>query len=210
MTAVANHTRPFLVGVSGPSGSGKTDLCRCLLDRFPEATLLMQDWYFKPPEELQEDMNFCDLSTLQTDRFVADVISLSMGDIVHAPKMNLHTFEPLPGYVPVAPKKIVLVEGMTIFRLSEIFDLFQLCIYLSPSQEILRRRKVARDTTGRGRSIQRAVKQLEGWVISEYLRDMRTLEARVQFLNADLSKEEICAQVSQLIEESLEKLSLTH
>lgn len=203
MQNVSNDTKPLFIGISGPSGSGKTALCSCLLRRFPEATLLMQDWYFKSPAELQEDMNFCDLSTLQTERFIADVISLNKGEVVHAPRMNLHTFEPMPGYQQISPKKIVLVEGMTVFRLPEIFNFFNLRIYLSPSQEILIQRKVARDTKGRGRSIQRAMKQLDEWIIPEYLRDKSTLETYVQFLNADGNEEEVCARVSQLLEELL-------
>lgn len=188
---------PRVVGISGPSGAGKTEVAHRLLKLLPATSILMQDWYFKDPELLDDDSNFCDPDTLHAPEFLTAVHDLSAGQAVTAPRIDLRTFRRLPGTRVVRPRETIIVDGMTIFRFREISDRFAHRFYLSPSESVLTLRKLQRDTDTRGRSRDEALKQLHSWILPEYSRDRRELEGHVTFICCDRSVEDVCNDIVQ-------------
>jgi uridine kinase len=183
-----------VIGISGPSGSGKTALCQCLEKLLPDSMVLQQDLYFKPAGSLSEFDNFCDLDCLLLERFIRDVVFISSGEAIQAPNLDLNTFERLDGFLVFKRSRYVLIEGMTIFRIPEIYSLFNYRFYLSPGMDEIRRRKTQRDLEHRRKTKDEIEYQLS-WVEQEYIYDLENLPGGINFISGNSSTEQICQQV---------------
>jgi uridine kinase len=204
LAALAYHVTGSLVvimvtvGIAGPSGSGKSKLCSCLLGKLPGARLLQQDWYFKAPEELPADANFCDPRHLHLDQFIRDALTLSQGHAITVPNMDMSTFTRTGEVVTIEPGRYLLIEGMTIFRIPEIFDICQRRIYISPGIAAIRRRKWRRDKLERGRDAQNIRAQL-AWVELEYQNDLECIQSDILLLNGVVPLNRMCRLAENFI-----------
>jgi uridine kinase len=166
---------PVVLGISGPSGSGKSTVANAVRDRVPSSIVLQQDWYFKDTIDCPPDANFCDFRWLDIDQFVMDLRSLIEGVAVAVPAVDFMTFERV-GTQILQPTPVILVEGMTIFRINELGRCFDLKYYIESDFETLAERKRVRDRTERQKTADVIEAQLR-WIAEEYRRDAR-LRAR--------------------------------
>lgn len=197
------------VGISGPSGSGKSALCACLMGKLPGARLLQQDWYFKDPEELPVDGNFCDPHYLHLDQFIQDALALSRGQAIAVPCMDMSTFSRTGEMITIEPGEYLLIEGMTLFRIPEIYDICQRRIYISPGIAALRRRKWRRDKLERGRVAQNIRMQL-AWVEREYQSDLESLRPEVFVLSGVIPVSRMCRLAADFIRLHSSRLMCSH
>lgn len=168
--------RPSLVvGISGPSASGKTTLANALLCGFPDAVHLQQDLFFVDPEHCDPDSNFCDPRYLRVNEFVNTASLLAHGMPVMLPHIDFSTFERVGSRQESTSKsRLLIIEGMTIFRFPEIPPLCDLRFYLTPDLVAVQHRKLRRDMSERGKS-ESQVKSQMSWVIQEYEEDLAQL-----------------------------------
>lgn len=148
---------PFLAGIAGPSCSGKTELARALT-RFlqDQALLFTMDHYYVdrshiPPAE-RHDFNFDHPEALDHELIVRDVQALKLGLPIEQPRYSFITDSRLSDTQPLAPRPVVLVEGLFSLYWPELRDLLDLTIYVETSDEICFARRLARDVQERGRS----------------------------------------------------------
>jgi uridine kinase len=170
-----------VIGVSGPSCSGKSTEAARLASRL-DATVLRQDLYFVDPDYCSPDANFCDLRYLHVDEFVTAATHLASGVPTPVPTIDFSTFRRV-GTVDLAPSPVLIIEGMTIFRIPAIAAMCQRRIYLTLEFEALAARKRERDVTERSKSAQIIAAQLE-WMRHEYERDLVDLRGSVEFVDA--------------------------
>jgi uridine kinase len=151
---------------------------------------LQQDWYFKDPDELEEDANFCELQYLHLQQFVSDVRALKRGKSIAVRRMDMRTFCRTNDIDIIAPGDFLLLEGMTLFRIPEVAAACDRRIYLSPGMAAIRRRKWRRDRLERGRSARNIQNQL-AWVEREYRDDLVRLPPEVFVISGAMRRARI-------------------
>lgn len=147
---------PIIVGITGGSGSGKTTLAEGLRDLtadFGGVVISQDDYYLGLPDGVDaSEYNFDDPVALDLDRLASDLASLKAGCAVRRPVYDFIRHRRADRGQETVPVPLVIVEGLFLFVLPALRDLFDLRFFVDvPAHERLRRR-IQRDRTSRGRS----------------------------------------------------------
>jgi len=149
-------TTPIIVGIAGGSGSGKTTLAeglRELTADFGSVAITQDDYYLGLPDGADASgYNFDEPAALDLDRLASDLAALKAGRTVSRPVYDFVHHRRSERVQITSPTPLIIVEGLFIFALPALRDLFDLRFFVDvPAHERLRRR-VQRDRTSRGRS----------------------------------------------------------
>jgi len=176
---VISAQKPFAVGISGPSGAGKSCLSEQLASELTSASVISLDWFFRLPSD-GVYKNYWDIRCYDTNAFIECVANLSKGMTVEVPEIEFETFSAM-GLRTIAPREVLLIEGMALFRAAGIFDLLDLAVFLSPPAEIVVQRKMDRDYNERKRPKLEIEEQLV-WVMQEWRVDLSFLPPQVKVI----------------------------
>ncbi|WP_031498821.1 uridine kinase [Bryobacter aggregatus] len=148
---------PLLVGIAGPSCSGKTELARGLARQLHEDALLFAlDHYYNDRSHIEEpersNFNFDHPDTLDAKLLIKDIESLKNGLAIEQPRYSFVTHSRLEDTEPVAPRPIILIEGLFSLYWEELRNLLDLRVYVETNDEECFRRRLRRDVTERGRT----------------------------------------------------------
>jgi len=147
---------PVIVGIAGGSGSGKTTLAEGLRDLtadFGSVAITQDDYYLGLPDGADASgYNFDEPVALDLDRLASDLAALKAGRAVRRPVYDFVRHRRSDRAQVTSPSPLIIVEGLFLFVLPALRDLFDLRFFVDvPAHERLRRR-VQRDRTSRGRS----------------------------------------------------------
>lgn len=139
--------KTIIIGISGGSGSGKTSFIRSLRASFPESALciISQDDYYKPREQQQQDengiKNFDLPESIDLEAFLFDIRHLKNGEVIHRKEYNFNNELASPKMVTFKPAPVLVIEGLFVFHVKEIFEMLDLSIIINakPSDKIIRR-----------------------------------------------------------------------
>jgi uridine kinase len=156
---------PLVIGIAGGSGSGKTTVAQEILQRVgPERIAYLQhDSYYKdlsglPPAQRAE-VNFDHPNSLDTDLLVQHVRSLRDRKPVDVPIYDFATHSRTSRTFPVAPRAVMLVEGILLFAEPELRLLFDVKLFVDTDPDIRFIRRLQRDLAERGRTMESVVRQ---------------------------------------------------
>lgn len=157
--------RPVVVGIAGASGSGKTTLAQALVGALGDRALLIHhDRYYHdvahPPS-----FNYDVPEAYETELLLQHVSALSAGQRVGLPVYQFATHSRRPEVEEVAPRPVILVEGILVLAEARLRQLMHLKVYVDTPIDLCLARRVQRDVVSRGRDA--------GEVIGRYLRDVR-------------------------------------
>jgi uridine kinase len=150
---------PLLLGIAGGTGSGKTTLAEAIARSLPEgrAALIQHDWYYFDRSHLAPDerarINFDEPSALDNARFAADLRALKESRAVECPRYDFSTHTRVPTTVRVEPHPIVIVEGILLYAVAEVRDVFDLRLFVETDDDIRLLRRIRRDMEERGRDL---------------------------------------------------------
>jgi uridine kinase len=173
MTGMHNLINPITVGVAGGTGAGKTTVSRAILDRAGAENIayLEHDAYYKDLRDLPfahtGPLNFDHPDTLETSLLVEHVQQLRHGQPVAVPIYDFTTNRRLSEVKIVYPQPIILVEGILIFAEPELRELFDVRIFVDTDADIRFIRRLRRDVSERGRTVES--------VIAQYLTSVRPM-----------------------------------
>lgn len=148
----------YVIGIAGGSGSGKTTLVDAILSLIPreEIAILPQDAYYrdnsKIPLEERFKLNYDHPDSIEWELMRDDIQKLKNGETVDRPTYSYLTCTRLEETVPVAPKKILLVEGILIYTSSIICKELDMKIFLEVPADQRLTRIIQRDMESRGRT----------------------------------------------------------
>ncbi len=166
----------YIIGITGASGSGKTTLAQRLLELFGDrAQLISLDSYYKDfsdlPFEKRAALNFDAPDIHDHALLEQDLRTLLAGENIPCRDYDFvnHCRSDRQD-VTIAPKPILIIEGIHVFARPEVRDLCDLKVFaeLDPDVAILRR--VKRDMEERGRD-------LDG-ITLQYLRTVKPMYER--------------------------------
>jgi uridine kinase len=155
----------MVVGISGGTGSGKTTLSELILEKIgrDKIAYLPHDAYYRDqkhlPLEERAKVNYDHPDSLETELLIKHIEQLKAGEVIEMPQYDFTIHNRKDETVRVEPKRVALVEGILIFVEKALRNLFDMKIYVDTDADIRFIRRLTRDVTERGRTVQSVINQ---------------------------------------------------
>lgn len=152
-----------LIGISGGSGSGKTTIIRKISESVRDFVFIPQDNYYKSAANISNtnitDFNFDHPDAFDTDLLLEHLQMLKEGRGIEMPTYDFVHHRRAEETVDVSPSRVVLVEGIMVFFEQKIREMMDLKIYVDTPDDIRFIRRLQRDVTERGRTMDSVITQ---------------------------------------------------
>jgi len=156
-----DHRR--IVGIAGGSGSGKTTIVSRITEIVRDYALVPQDNYYRSAEYVTNQsitsFNFDHPDAFDSDLLVDHLKALKAGRPVRMPQYDFVRNRRLAETVLVEPRRLVILEGIMIFFDQRVRDLIDLKLYVDTPDDIRFIRRLRRDITERGRTVDSVIEQ---------------------------------------------------
>ena len=163
-------SEPIVIGVAGGSGSGKTTVVRQIVESLgPEQVIVLEhDRYYRDRNDLRLEeraaLNYDHPDSLETDLLVAHLHELRAGRAVELPVYDFARFARKAACERVDPRRAIIVEGILIFTDAELRRLMDVKVFVDTDADTRFIRRLQRDITDRGRTVQSVIDQYLGSV----------------------------------------------
>lgn len=163
----------LLIGVAGGSGSGKTTVSHAILERVGRERIayLQHDAYYRDrsnlPIEERARLNYDHPDSLETDLLIEHLKQLRAGRAIEMPQYDFAQHVRKVETRRVEPRTVILVEGILIFADRTLREMFDIKIYVDTDPDLRFLRRLQRDITERGRTVES--------VIAQYLETVRPM-----------------------------------
>jgi len=152
--------QPIIIGIAGGSGSGKTTLANRIIEKLTsDIVLLVQhDAYYYDlsvmPDPNPANINYDHPNSLETTLCVDHLHKLKHGERVQQPLYDFSTHKRRRESRPLEPKPIILVEGILVLVEESLRAELDLKVFVDAEPDIRLLRRMERDITVRGRTVQ--------------------------------------------------------
>ncbi len=153
------------LGVAGGTGSGKTTVAHSILETVgPERiAFLAQDSYYKDVEWGRDaDLlrhNFDHPDALDSDLLIEQVAALKRGEAVEVPIYDFVRHRRTRETRRVEPRAVILLEGILLFAEPRLRALLDFKIFVDTDADVRLLRRLRRDLTERGRTVDDVLRQ---------------------------------------------------
>ena len=156
----------LVIGIAGGTGSGKTTLMNNLIQRFEgSVTVLSHDNYYRRNDHLSYEercqINYDEPAALETDLMARHLDQLRHGETIQCPVYDFSQHNRSDETIEIAPKSVIIVEGILIFENQELRDLMDIKIFVDTDADVRLCRRIKRDVNKRGRSLESVLTQYQ-------------------------------------------------
>ena len=156
----------MVIGIAGGTGSGKTTLMKNLTQRLGnEVTVMSHDNYYKRLDHLSFEercaVNYDEPAAFDTSLMTYHLSELRRGAEVDCPIYDFTVHNRSSETVHLVPRKVIIVEGILIFENQALRDLMDIRIFVDTDADIRVCRRIKRDVTKRGRTLESVLKQYQ-------------------------------------------------
>ncbi len=157
----------IIVGIAGGTGSGKSTLARRIGWALGPDTcaVVTQDNYYNDLRDMSFEarakMNFDHPDAIDSKLLVAHVRQLRAGEPVDMPRYDFARHVRMSGGERVEPRPVILVEGILVFTWPELFELFDVRIFVDTADDVRLIRRMRRDVADRGRDVDSVLGQYQ-------------------------------------------------
>ena len=156
--------KPLIIGVAGGTASWKTSVSRILYDAFSDRTitLLRQDYYNDQSHMTMEERvktNYDHPLSMDNELLVKHLKKLMLGYSIEKPIYDYTQHTRSEETEKIEPTKIIIVEGLFVLEDVKIRELLDIKIFVESDDDIRFIRRLLRDTTERGRTIDSVISQ---------------------------------------------------
>ena len=156
----------MVIGIAGGTGSGKTTLMKILPQRLGnEVTVMSHDNYYKRLDHLSFEercaVNYDEPAAFDTSLMTYHLSELRRGAEVDCPIYDFTVHNRSSETVHLVPRKVIIVEGILIFENQALRDLMDIRIFVDTDADIRLCRRIKRDVTKRGRTLESVLKQYQ-------------------------------------------------
>ena len=156
----------LVIGIAGGTGSGKTTLMNNLIQRFAgSVTVLSHDNYYRRNDHLTYEqrcqINYDEPAALETDLMARHLDALRHGETIQCPVYDFANHNRSSETLEIAPKSVIIVEGILIFEDQPLRDLMDIRIFVDTDADVRLCRRIRRDVNKRGRSLESVLLQYQ-------------------------------------------------
>ena len=154
----------MVIGIAGGTGSGKTTLMRALIEKFGDnIAVISHDNYYKAHDDMPlEDralLNYDEPAAFDTDMLIEHLRLLRQGRTIHCPVYDFSVHNRTKETIEVAPRKVIIVEGILIFENKALCSEMDIKIFVDTDADVRLARRIRRDVRKRGRSLDSVLQQ---------------------------------------------------
>lgn len=168
--------KPIILAISGASGSGKSlftqNLALKLRQNEREVLVLQEDRYYKSQNHIEiaqrANTNYDHPDAFEHDLLNHHLQELNLGSSIEYPSYCYVTHTRLPDFKVTKPAPIIIIEGIMLLTQIQLFDQFDVKVFVDTPLDVCLMRRMLRDTQERGRSISSVAKQYEDTVKPMY------------------------------------------
>lgn len=158
--------KTLVIGIAGGTGSGKTTLVKKLSAHFGgKVTMLSHDNYYKCRDDLAFEerckLNYDEPDAMDTSLMVYHLEQLRRGQAIDCPVYDFTQHNRSKETTRIEPKQVIIVEGILIFENEQLRNLMDMKIFVDADADIRLCRRIKRDVTNRGRSLESVLEQYE-------------------------------------------------
>lgn len=202
----------ILIGIAGGTGAGKTLVAQSIAqDLGSEHVLIVeQDSYYKDLQHIplgeRENRNFDHPDAFDRELLRAHMEALLHGSEIDVPVYEMRTHTRLPEPRRVMPRRIVILDGLLILDDPSLRQRMDIKIYVDADPDVRFIRRLKRDLTERGRTVDQIIRQYESTVRPMHLQfvepskryaDLIVPEGGYNFVAIDLLKTKIRALLAE-------------
>jgi uridine kinase len=156
----------LVIGIAGGTGSGKTTLMKNLISHFGGmVTVLSHDNYYKRHDELpleqRSQLNYDEPDALETDLMAQHLDLLRQGHAIDCPVYDFSNHNRSDETIRIEPNPVIIVEGILIFENQPLRELMDIRIFVDTDADIRLCRRIKRDVTKRGRTLESVLIQYQ-------------------------------------------------
>lgn len=156
----------LVIGIAGGTGSGKTTLMNNIISRFGDVvTVISHDNYYRCRDDLTyEDrcrINYDEPAAFETELMVSHLAQLRQGCTIQCPVYDFTVHNRSDALLTVEPKRVIIVEGILIFADEALRSLMDVKIFVDTDADIRLCRRIKRDVTKRGRTLESVLLQYQ-------------------------------------------------
>ena len=156
----------LVIGIAGGSGSGKTTLMKNLVEKFGDhVTVVSHDNYYRRHDELTYEqrclINYDEPAAFETDLMARHLDLLKQGQEIECPVYDYTIHNRSDDVVKIAPRPVIIVEGILIFADEELRDLMDIRIFVDTDADVRLCRRIKRDVNKRGRTLESVLTQYQ-------------------------------------------------
>lgn len=154
----------IVIGFAGGTSCGKTTMIRKIKEEFgDDIAVLSHDFYYNCLDHLTFEerckVNYDHPRAFETDLMIKHVKDLIDGKTIERPVYDFTVHNRAKETVTVYPAKVVVIEGILIFENKELRDLCDIKVYIDTDDDVRILRRLLRDTTERGRTVESVIEQ---------------------------------------------------
>ncbi len=156
---------PTIIGVAGGSGSGKTTVVQEIIKSLgaDQVSFIQHDSYYYdrssvPPEE-RSRLNYDHPDALETSLLVRHLKELKAGRAIEVPVYDFTQHTRTNETLTISSRNAVIVEGILILADRELRELMDIRVFVDTDADLRILRRMDRDLTERGRSLESVVQQ---------------------------------------------------
>jgi uridine kinase len=160
----------LLIGIAGGSGSGKTLVAKRIFDELgsDKVIIIQQDSYYKDLSHLtleeRKKQNFDHPDAFDDQFLISQLRALLTGKSVDQPVYDYKIHSRKKETKRIGEHVIIVLEGILILHDPELRSLMDIKIYVDTDADVRLIRRIRRDVTERGRSLDSILNQYENSV----------------------------------------------
>jgi uridine kinase len=156
----------LVIGIAGGTGSGKTTLMKNIVAHFGGmVTVLSHDNYYKRRDDLSFEercqINYDEPAALDTSLLVYHLEQLRQGFAIDCPVYDFAQHNRSNETLRIEPNRVIIVEGIMIFENEPLRNLMDIKIFVDTDADVRLCRRIKRDVTKRGRSLESVLLQYQ-------------------------------------------------
>jgi uridine kinase len=201
---------PVIIGIGGGSGSGKTTVALKVRERFPRKTveIIHHDSYYldRPDLSAQERhrINYDHPSAFETSLLVQHLAQLRAGRPVEVPIYDFTTQRRSDRVELAHPTDILFVEGILVLESPELRGQMDIRLYVDVEDDERFMRRLERDISERGRSMESVIRQYRETVKPMHLQFVEPSKRYAQLIIPEgghntVAIDMICAKVQDIL-----------
>ncbi|MRV75546.1 uridine kinase [Duganella sp. FT92W] len=156
---------PFVIGVAGGSGSGKSTVTQQVLAAFGAdvVSVVMQDDYYADQTHLAPDVrrkaNYDHPDAFDWPLLIEQVHTLRSGQAIEMPVYDFTIDNRSTDTIHVKPAPVIVIEGLFALFDPALRDMMSLKIFVDTASDVRFIRRLQRDISERGRSMDSVIGQ---------------------------------------------------